>query len=250
MASDLPADEELLRRVLLAAMGSPDPRQIDGMGGAHPLTSKVAIVSPSPDAGADVDYHFWQVSVDRGEVSDSQNCGNILAGVGPFAVEQGLVAVNGNPTSVRIRMSNTGSLTVASVPIRNGRVDYTGDARIDGVPGTSAPIVLDFRDIAGSSCGAMLPTGRRVDDVEGYQITCIDNGMPVVIMRGDAVGMTGQETPEELEADPVKSASILAWRRRPAPGTRRCTSTPMSVHASESHKAITASLSLHRIHYV
>ena len=250
MASDLPADEEILRRVLLAAMGSPDPRQIDGMGGAHPLTSKVAIVSPSPDAGADVDYHFWQVAVDRGEVSDSQNCGNILAGVGPFAVEQGLVAVNGNPTSVRIRMSNTGSLTVASVPIRNGRVDYTGDARIDGVPGTSAPIVLDFRDIAGSSCGAMLPTGRRVDDVEGYQITCIDNGMPVVIMRGDAVGITGQETPEELEADPVKSASILAWRRRPAPGTRRCTSTPMSVHASESHKAITASLSLHRIHYV
>lgn len=217
LASDLPSDQEALRRVLLAAMGSPDPRQIDGMGGAHPLTSKVAVVSPSSDADADVDYHFWQVFVDRAEVSDSQNCGNILAGVAPFAIEQGLVQANGNPTSVRIRMSNTGSLTIASVPTRDGCVDYRGDARIDGVPGTSAPIVLDFRDIAGSSCGAMLPTGNVVDNIGDYQVTCIDNGMPVVLVRADSVGKTGLETPEELEADRELKKTIEGIRLAAGP---------------------------------
>lgn len=209
LASDLPSDYPTLRRVLLAAMGSPDVRQIDGMGGAHPLTSKVAIVGPSSDPDVDVEYHFWQVFVDRDEVSDSQNCGNILAGVGPFAIEQGLVpAAAGDVTPVRIRMTNTGSLTIANVMTRDGAVQYAGDARIDGVPGTAAPIVLDFRDIAGSSCGAMLPTGNVVDDVGGYKVTCIDNGMPVVLIDAAAVGKTGQESPEELEADPELCKTI------------------------------------------
>ena len=138
-------------------MGSPDARQIDGVGGAHPLTSKVAIISPSARADADVDYLFLQVVVDKAEVSDSQNCGNILAGVGPWAIENGLVRVAGERTPVRIHMLNTGSIAVAQVPTPSGAVEYEGDARIDGVPGSAAAIPIDFLDVAGASCGALLP---------------------------------------------------------------------------------------------
>ena len=154
LASDLPVAEDERNRVLLAAMGSPDARQIDGMGGAHPLTSKVAVVSPSQDPGSDVDYLFLQVVVDRAEVSDAQNCGNILAGVGPFAIERGLVAANDDYTDVRIRMVNTGARAIARVQTPSGQVEYQGEARIDGVPGTAAPVPIDFLDISGSSCGA------------------------------------------------------------------------------------------------
>ena len=152
-ARDLPQAAQARDRVLLAAMGSPDPRQIDGVGGAHPLTSKVAIIGPATRADADVDYLFLQVVVDKAEVSDSQNCGNILAGVGPWAIENGLVRVTGAATPVRIHMLNTGSVAVAHVPTPAGAVEYEGDARIDGVPGSAAAIPIDFLDVAGSSCG-------------------------------------------------------------------------------------------------
>ena len=210
--ADLPADITTRDAVLLAAMGSPDPRQIDGMGGAHPLTSKVAVVGPSTRDDADVDYLFLQVVVDKAEVSDSQNCGNMLAGVGPFAIEEGLVAIAGDVTPVRIHMVNTGAIAKAYVSTPNGAVEYEGDARIDGVPGTSAAIPIDFLDVAGSSCGALLPTGNVVDEVHGVQVTCIDNGMPVVVLRAADFGKTGRESPEELEADAELKKRVEAIR--------------------------------------
>ncbi|MFC7047577.1 4-oxalomesaconate tautomerase [Emcibacter nanhaiensis] len=198
---DLPADEETRNRVLLAAMGSPDVRQIDGVGGAHPLTSKVAVISASAREDADVDYLFLQVVVDKAEVSDSQNCGNILAGVGPWAIENGFVDAQDGTTPVRIHMVNTGSIAVAHVPTPGGQVEYEGTARIDGVPGTAAAIPMDFLDVAGSSCGALLPTGNIVDEVQGVELTCIDNGMPVVLLKASDFGLSGLERPEELEAN-------------------------------------------------
>ncbi len=195
-------------RVLLAAMGSPDLRQIDGVGGAHPLTSKVAVVSPSARADADVDYLFLQVAVDKAEVSDTQNCGNILAGVGPWAIENALVAPSGDVTPVRIHMVNTASVAVAHVATPGGRVEYEGDARIDGVPGTAAAVDIDFLDVAGSSCGSLFPTGSVKDRVDGIDVTCIDNGMPVVILRAADLGKTGAESPAELEADPSLRARV------------------------------------------
>ena len=200
-ARDLPAAVAARDAVLLAAMGSPDVRQIDGVGGAHPLTSKVAVISPATRADADVDYLFLQVVVDKPEVSDSQNCGNILAGVGPWAIENRLVPISGDVTPVRIHMLNTQSIAVAHVPTPKGAVEYEGDARIDGVPGTAAAIPIDFMDVAGSSCGALFPTGAPADVVEGIEVTCIDNGMPVVVMRAADLGKRGDESPEALEAD-------------------------------------------------
>jgi 4-oxalomesaconate tautomerase len=204
-ANDLPVERDRRDRVLLAALGSPDARQIDGMGGAHPLTSKVAVISPSRQADAQVDYLFLQVAVDQAQVSDSQNCGNLLAAVGPWAIENGLIPVAGDVTPVRIHMVNTRSLAVARVDTREGAVQYEGGARIDGVPGTAAPITLEFLDVAGSSCGKLLPTGNAVDRHGGIEITCIDNGMPVVIVRAADLEVTGAETPARLEANgPLK----------------------------------------------
>jgi 4-oxalomesaconate tautomerase len=197
----LPADVATRDAVLLAAMGSPDVREIDGMGGGHPLTSKVAVVRASTRPDADVDYLFLQVWPDRAEVSDNQNCGNLLAGVGPFAIEEGLVSANDPTTDVRIWMENTESLCVARIETPGGRVRYDGDAHIDGVPGTAAPIPIEFLDIAGSSCGSLLPTGNVIDVVEGVKVTCIDNGMPVVVLNASDVGLAGYEEPEEIEAN-------------------------------------------------
>ena len=211
-ARDLPVDIAARDRVLLAAMGSPDARQIDGMGGAHPLTSKVAIISPPSRADADLDYLFLQVVVDEARVDASQNCGNILAGVGPFAIEEGLVPAKDGHTDVRIHMVNTKSMAVAKVETPGGRVNYQGSARIDGVPGTHAPIPLDFLDVAGSSCGALLPTGKVKDVIDGALCTLIDNGMPVVVMRAADLGKTGDETPEALEADAGLKARVEAIR--------------------------------------
>jgi 4-oxalomesaconate tautomerase len=211
-ARDLPTEPACRDRVLLAAMGSPDSRQIDGVGGAHPLTSKVAVIGPATRPDADVDYLFLQVVVDKAEVSDSQNCGNILAGVGPWAIENGLVQPDGPVTSVRIHMVNTASIAVAHVQTPGGRVEYEGDARIDGVPGTAAAVPLDFLDVAGSSCGALFPTGRIEDRVTGVAVTCIDNGMPVVILDAADFGKTGAETPAELEADAELRRRVEAIR--------------------------------------
>ena len=212
LASDLPTDIAERDRILLSVMGSPDPRQIDGIGGADPLTSKVAVISPSSRPGIDVDYLFLQVWVDRPEVSDKQNCGNILAGVAPFAIERGLVRGCDPVTQVRIFMVNTSQTVVATVQTPGGKPEYQGNARIDGVPGTAAPIPLSFSDTAGSTCGALLPTGRAVDLVNGIAVTCIDNGMPVVVMRASDVGRTGDETRDQLDKDTELKAKIEAIR--------------------------------------
>ncbi len=201
LAGDLPADPATRDVALLSIMGSPDPRQIDGMGGADPLTSKVAVVRKSARDGVDVDYLFLQVFVDRPIVTDAQNCGNILAGVGPFALERGLVAVAGDETPVTIYMENTGQVAVARVATPGGAVSYAGAARIDGVPGGAAAVPIQFKDTAGSSCGALLPTGNAVDMVDGVEVTMIDNGMPCVVMRASDMGIAGNEPPEELEAN-------------------------------------------------
>lgn len=212
LAGDLPEDRAARDALLLSIMGSPDSRQIDGMGGADPLTSKVAIVGKSARPGIDVDYLFLQVFVDQAIVTDAQNCGNILAGVGPFAIERGLVAACDGETRVAIFMENTGQVAVASVQTPSGRVSYDGDARIDGVPGSHAPIPLEFRDTAGSSCGALLPSGNAVDIVHGVPVTLIDNGMPCVVMKAADVGITGYEGREALDADAALKARIEAIR--------------------------------------
>jgi 4-oxalomesaconate tautomerase len=206
---ELPADRDAF---LLAVMGSPDANQIDGMGGADPLTSKVAVVSKSGRLGVDVDYLFLQVFVDQAIVTDAQNCGNILAGVGPFAIERGLVAATGDETQVTIFMENTGQVAVATVQTPGGVVTYEGTAKIDGVPGSHAPIPLEFRDTAGSSCGALLPTGNAVDIVNGVPVTLIDNGMPCVVMKAADLGITGYEDRDSLDANTELKAKIEAIR--------------------------------------
>ena len=217
LKDDLPQDIAARDRLLLAAMGSPDSLQIDGMGGAHPLTSKVAVVSRSSDSSADVDYLFLQVVVDKALVSDGQNCGNLLAGVGPFAIEKGLMAAAANETTIRIRMLNSGGIAVAQVRTPGGQVTYEGEAAIDGVPGTAAPIMIDFADVAGSNCGALLPSGNAVDEIDGLQVTCIDNGMPVVLLRASDLGKTGHESPAELEDDESLKARIESIRMQAGP---------------------------------
>ncbi|MXW94533.1 MAG: 4-oxalomesaconate tautomerase [Acidimicrobiaceae bacterium] len=204
-AADLPSDDAERDELLLAVMGSPDARQIDGLGGASPLTSKVAVVKPSDRADADVDYLFLQVSVDEALVSDRQNCGNMLAAVAPFAIERGLVPAAGHEAApfaaVRVYMQNTGSLATATVPLADGLPDYAGDTSIDGVPGTAAAVRLDFGGIAGGSCGALLPTGDTLDTIDGLDVTLVDNGMPVVVLRAVDMGIEGTESPADLEAD-------------------------------------------------
>lgn len=217
LADDLPADPAARDAFLLRIMGSPDRRQIDGMGGADPLTSKVAIVSRSDRAGVDVDYLFLQVFVDRPIVADSQNCGNMLAAVGPFAIERGLVAPVGDVTPVAIFMENTGQVAVATVRTPGGTVIYEGEAAISGVPGTAAPVPLAFRGIAGSSCGALLPTGNPVDEIDCVRTTLIDNGMPCVVLAAADVGITGYEDRETLDADTALKAKVEAIRLKAGP---------------------------------
>lgn len=212
LASDLPEDPAARDGLLLRIMGSPDPRQIDGIGGADPLTSKVAVLSPPTRQDADMDYLFLQVFVDQARVTDAQGCGNILAGVGPAAIERGLVAAAEGETAVRIHMLNTGEVATARVQTPGGRVTYAGDAAIDGVPGTAAPVPLMFQNIAGSMTGALLPTGNAVDVIEGVDCTLIDNGMPIVVMRASDFGLTGQESREDLDADAALKARIEAIR--------------------------------------
>jgi 4-oxalomesaconate tautomerase len=212
LRDDLPAAPAARDTFLLAVMGSPDPRQIDGMGGADPLTSKVAVVSKSTRPDIDVDYLFLQVFVDQAIVTDAQNCGNILAGVGPFAIERGLMAPTGDETRVAIFMENTGQVAIATVQTPGGVVTYAGTAAIDGVPGTHAPIPTEFRDTAGSTCGALLPSGNAVDIVNGVPVTLIDNGMPCVVMKAADLGITGYEDRDWLDANTELKARIEAIR--------------------------------------
>ena len=199
LTEDLPDNQAQRDAFLMRAMGSPDPRQIDGMGGADPLTSKIAVVRKSDRPAVDVDYLFLQVSVDEPLVSDAQNCGNLLAGVGPFAIARGLVTAQSPTTEVRIFMENTGQIAVARIETQNGEINEEGSASIDGVPGTAAPIALTFQDTAGSSCGLLLPSGQAKDTINGVDVTMIDNGMPCVVLRAEDIGITGHETPAELE---------------------------------------------------
>ncbi len=217
LAEDLPSGPAERDRLLLSIMGSPDPRQIDGIGGADPLTSKVAILSKSSRADADVDYLFLQVFVDRALVSDAQGCGNILAGVGPAAIERGLVAARNEESEVRIHMVNTGEIAVARVATPGGRVTYRGKTEIAGVPGTHAAVPLLFANIAGSMCGELLPTGNAVDVIDGVEATLIDNGMPCVILRASDFGISGEEGREELEAIADLKARIEAIRLQAGP---------------------------------
>jgi 4-oxalomesaconate tautomerase len=217
LAEDLPTGKAERDALLLAVMGSPDPRQVDGLGGAHPLTSKVAIVSRSTEPGVDIDFLFAQVGVDTPMVDTTPNCGNILAGVAPFAIERGLVAAAGETTSVRVRTVNTGTVADLLVQTPAGRVTYDGSAKIDGAPGTSAPITVTFLDAEGSVCGALLPTGNVVDVINGVRCTLIDNGMPVIVMKAADVGRTGHEARDQLDRDHELKERIEAIRLEAGP---------------------------------
>lgn len=201
LAKDLPSNAEALYKTVLLAMegtDTGDPRQIDGLGGAQPLTSKAAVVGPSEDPAADVDYLFLQVVVGKGRVSTGQTCGNILAAVAPFAIEAGLVSALDPISTVRIKMLNTGGICEVLVQTPSGNVNYAGNASIDGVPGTAAPVICNYLDVAGSTCGALLPTGNALDHIDGFALTCIDNGMPVVLLRAADFGLQGTESVAEL----------------------------------------------------
>lgn len=212
LQEDLPGDVQERDDLLLRIMGSPDPRQIDGIGGAHPLTSKVAIVSRSKSPECDVDFLFAQVNVEEALVDTKPNCGNILAAVGPFAIERGLVPVTGPETRVRVNTLNTGTRAELVVSTPDGSVEYEGSESIDGVPGSAAAVPINFLDTAGSVCGSLFPTGQYCDVVNGVEITCIDNGMPVVLLRASDFGMTGQESCQEIEQRKDQLARIEAIR--------------------------------------
>ena len=220
LSKDLPEDVEAVKRTILLAMEGTtegDPRQIDGLGGAHSLSSKAAVVGPSTHPDADVDYLFLQVVVGKGQVSTGQTCGNILAGVAPFAIETGLVKASDPVTRVRVNMLNTGGICEVLVETPAKRVNYAGNARIDGVLGTAAPIICNYLDVAGSTCGALLPTGNVLDEVGGYQLTCIDNGMPVVLLRAADFGLRGYESVEELSNNNELKAKIEQIRLQVGP---------------------------------
>lgn len=217
LADDLPNDDSQRDALLLRIMGSPDSRQIDGMGGADPLTSKVAIVSQSKRENIDIDYLFLQVFVDEARVSAAQGCGNMLAGVGGFAIERGLIKPTNDTTTVRIYMHNTDNVAVAQINTPSGKVDYTGDAALDGVPGTASAVPLSFSDIAGANCGALLPSGNAQDEVDGVAITLIDNGMPTVLLRAADFGITGYESREELDANDTLKEKLESIRLQVGP---------------------------------
>jgi 4-oxalomesaconate tautomerase len=211
-AADLPADVARRDHVLLAVMGSPDKRQIDGLGGAHPLTSKVGIVRPGSKPGVDLDFLFAQLQPDQDTVDTTPNCGNMLAAVVPFALETRLVQPTGDSTTLRVLTLNTDMQCDITVRTPGGRVEYAGDARIDGVPGTAAPITINFLDTAGSVCAGLLPTGRARDTIDGIDVSCIDNGMPLVMFRAADVGRTGYESVAEMNGDAALKARIERLR--------------------------------------
>ena len=215
--SDLPKDVAQRDALLLAVMGSPDARQIDGLGGADPLTSKVGIIRRGESPGVDLEFLFAQVSVKEARVDTTPNCGNMLAAVAPFGLETGLVKAAGDVTTLRVLTRNTGTLSDIEVRTPGGRVEYSGEARIDGVPGTAAPINISFLETAGSVCGSLLPTGHLVDRFDGVEVTCIDNGMPVVIMSAEALGVTGYETRDELNANGALKQKIESIRLQAGP---------------------------------
>jgi 4-oxalomesaconate tautomerase len=217
LESDLPMDTAARDTVLLSVMGSPDERQIDGLGGADPLTSKVGIVRAGQTQGVDLEFLFAQVSIKEARVDTTPNCGNMLAAVAPFGIETGLVKPTGAVTTLRVLTRNTGTLSDIEIQTPNGIVEYSGTARIDGVPGTAAPINISFLETAGSVCGSLLPTGNLVDRFDDIEVTCIDNGMPVVIMGAEKLGVSGYETRDELNANTVLKKRIESIRLQAGP---------------------------------
>lgn len=213
LATDLPADRAMRDQILLSALGSGHELQVDGIGGGNPLTSKVAIVGPPTHPGADVDYLFVQVKVAERIVDTSPNCGNMLAAVAPFAIEQGLVHALAGRTTVRVHNLNTGKLIDVTVETPGGRVTYDGDAAIDGVPGTAAPIAMTFLDAAGAKTGMLLPTGRPRDIIDDIEVSCVDAATPLVIVRAADLGKTGSEPPVALDADRDFMARLERIRR-------------------------------------
>ena len=201
LMNDLPAEPKVRDRVLLSVMGSPDLRQMDGIGGADPLTSKVAMVGPPSHPAADVDYLFAQISLEPALVDTGPTCGNILSGVGAFAIEARLVPASGDTTTVVVHNVNTGALIETVVQTPGGEVAYEGDTAIDGVPGKAAPVALNFTKVVGTKTGALLPTGRLREEIEGVEVTCIDVAMPMMIARAESFGLTGTESREELDAN-------------------------------------------------
>jgi 2-methylaconitate cis-trans-isomerase PrpF len=214
LASDLPSDPQLRAEVLLAVMGSPHEYQVDGIGGAVSVTSKVAIISKSKNPEADVDYLFAQVEINERIVDTKPNCGNMLVAVGPFAIESGLVPARNPETTVRIFNVNTQALVDSIIQTPDGRVTYTGDTAIDGVPGTAAPVKLNFKSAIGAVTGKMLPTGRPLDVIDGVDASCVDVAMPVILMRAEAFGKTGHETAAGLDADKELFKRMEAIRRK------------------------------------
>ena len=236
LAADLPPEPAERDRLLLRIMGTPDLRQIDGIGGATSVTSKVAVVTVSEDERADIDYLFLQVGVDAPTVSDRQNCGNVLAAVGPFAVERGIFPAGAHETTVRIRMVNSDSIAEATFPTPGGRPQYSGDVAISGVPGTAAAVTLAFADTEGSATGALFPTGNLVDIVDDIEVTCVDNGMPVVVLRAGDLGLSGAETYEDLLADAALQERVDVLRQKAGAlmglGDTSAQSVPKTIMAS------------------
>ena len=216
LATDLPGDVAQRDQMLLDAVGR-DERQIDGLGGADPLTSKVAIVGTSSRPDADIDFLFVQIVVGQNRVDTTPNCGNILVGVGPFAVESGLIEAGDDVTRLTVHMVNSGKLSELELQTPGGEMEYEGDAVIDGVPGSAAPVRCSYLDLAGSICGELLPTGAPLDRVDGVALTCIDNGMPVVVMRAEEFGIGGYESPTELDANEVLGQRLESIRLQIGP---------------------------------
>lgn len=215
---DLPTDRDALARVLISALGSGHPLNIDGIGGGASVTTKVAILSRSDDAWADVDYFFAQVSVEDRTVDFTPTCGNMLVGVGPAALEMGLVPAKPDQTEVRIRAVNTGARVRAIVQTPDHAVSYDGSVAVDGVPGTAAPVTLSFMNVVGGATGALFPTGQRVEHIDGIAVSCMDVAMPMVIARAEDFGLTCQEAASELDAnrdfyDRMEPIRIEAGRR-------------------------------------
>lgn len=209
----LPQDKKTRDDVLKWIMGAyGDARQVDGLGGADPLTSKIAVVAPSQHQDCDIDYTFIQAIVGEDRVDDTPNCGNLLSAIGAFALEEGLITATGDSASVNVFMTNSGNQCRLEFPIKNGLPIYEGEAKIDGVLGTSAPVMCFYKDLAGSACGVLLPTGNVSDTYDGITVTAVDNGMPVVALRASDFGITGNESPEDLNANEALKAKLESIR--------------------------------------
>ena len=223
-AKDLPADITERDKIILAAMegvGHGDPRQIDGLGGATSLTSKVAIISLSANhqqtLTKSLDYLFLQVVIGKGKITTSQTCGNILAGVVPFAIESGMIPATMPTTSAEVQIINTGGTCEITIQTPNGYVEYAGLTKVDGVPGTAAPIICNYLNIEGATCGALFPTGNLTDFVDGIEVTCIDNGMPEVLIRAEDLNISGYESPIELDANEILKKKLESIRLQIGP---------------------------------